>query len=301
MGDKTGLLAGLATRVVLVLGVAYVSLWWSYQHFYSTFAVSPDDVGLSPTGGGLGDVFNALLRLGLWLSIALLALGLLPVACVAFALYAIEHPSHKAASIGAALLALGLLVVTFFANRPFVDNVYAGVVVALIVVVTLVCWLLARSSPIDPKTAPAEFAQLWWEKRQRWLLSICDLFLVIAVIGVLFIDLPGDAHNVAETLLADAGTPSQCKVPGIGAPFGRFRLDLLSVHGTPARFAAAKLPSGLPTGTPFDGIYLGTANGWIVIYEKGSDGAPDRVLRLPASSGASIIVDAGLPNCPGVH
>ena len=124
---------------------------------------------------------------------------------------------------------------------------------------------------------------------------------MIAVIGVLFIDLPGEAHDVAETLLADAGTANQCKVPGIGAPFGRFRLDLLSVHGTPARFAAGKLPDGLPTGTPFDGIYLGTANGWIVIYEKGTRGAPDRVLRLPSSSGASIIVDAGLPNCPGVH
>ena len=99
-------------------------------------------------------MFNALLRLGLWLSIALLALGLLPVACVAFALYAIEHPSHKAASIGAALLALGLLVVTFFANRPFVDDVYAGVVVALIVVVTFVCWLLrarARSTRRRPR------------------------------------------------------------------------------------------------------------------------------------------------------
>ena len=348
MGGKTGLLAALVTRVVLVLGLAYVSLWWSYQHFYGVFAISPDDVGLAPSGGGLGDVFGAVLRLGLWLSIALLALGLLPVFCIGLALYAFErtreggsaastqpteehHRADEAAndadvpaaressksrwrdplplvkSGGAVLLALVLLALVFAANAKIVSSVYAGVVVALVVGVTLLCWYLAGSHPVPAQTTRTRtrtktpsFEIRWWAGRQTWLLRISDLFLVLAVIGVLFVDLPGDAHNVATTLLRDAGTTKECKVPGVGAPLGRFRLDLLNVRGIPATFAVATLPRGLPSRLPFDGIYLGTANGWIVIYQKVSE-SKGRILRIPSSSGASIIVDGQLPNCDGVH
>ena len=356
MGGKTGLLAALVTRVVLVLGLAYVSLWWSYQHFYGVFAISPDDVGLAPSGGGLGDVFGAVLRLGLWLSIALLALGLLPVFCIGLALYAFERTrergttvptqaaqEHDRASAGAAdagdeaandandpaaretsksrlrdplplvksggavLLALVLLALVFAANAKIVTPVYAGVVVALVVGVTLLCWYLAGSHPVPAQTTKTRtrtktpsFEIRWWAGRQTWLLRISDLFLVLAVIGVLFVDLPGDAHNVATTLLRDAGTTKECKVPGVGAPLGRFRLDLLNVRGIPATFAVATLPRGLPSRRPFDGIYLGTANGWIVIYQKVSE-SRGRILRIPSSSGASIIVDGQLPNCDGVH
>lgn len=356
MGGKTGLLAALVTRVVLVLGLAYVSLWWSYQHFYGVFAISPDDVGLAPSGGGLGDVFGAVLRLGLWLSVALLALGLLPVFCIALALYAFERTreggttasmqtteEHRGASAGTAdagaeaandtgipaaresrtsrlsdprllvksggavLLALALLAVVFAANAKIVTPVYAGVVVTLVVGVTLLCWYLAGSHPVPAQTTKMRtrtktpsFEIRWWTTRQTWLLRMSDLFLVLAVIGVLFVDLPGDAHDVATTLLKDAGTRKECKVPGVGAPFGRFRLDLLNVRGIPATFAVAALPRGLPSRRPFDGIYLGSANGWIVIYQK-IDDSRGRILRIPSSSGASIIVDGRLPNCDGVH
>ena len=302
MGGKTSWLAALVTRVVLVLGLAYVSLWWSYQHFYSVFAISPDDVGLAPSGGGFGDVFGAVLRLGLWLSIALLALGLLPVICIALALYAIEHPrigGGPTERVGAAFLALGLLAAIIFANAKFVSLAYAGVVIAVVVLVTFVCWRRAVRHPIGDGPTPP-FSARWWSARQKWLLRMSDLFLVIAVIGVLFIDLPGDAHDVARTLLKEAGTKNECKVPGIGAPLGRFRLDLLNVRGIPATFAVATLPRGLPSQRPFDGIYLGSANGWIVIYQKVNE-SKGRILRIPNSSGASIIVDARLPNCEGVH
>lgn len=324
MGSKTGWLAALVTRVVVVLGLAYVSLWWSYQHFYGVFAVSPDDVGLAPSGGGLGDVFGSVLRLGLWLSIALLALGLLPVFCIALALYAFEHPgtgvddtnsassrlpsrlqpsrlSPVAKRFGAAVLALGLLVAIFAANAKLMGPTYAGVVVAVVVLVTFVCRRCADSNPVVvPTTKTSSFVVSWWSARQKWLLRISDFFLVLAVIGVLFVDLPGDAHDVATTLLKDAATKNECKVPGLGAPLGRFRLDLLNVRGIPAKFAVDKLPAGLPSRRPFDGIYLGSANGWIVIYQKINE-SKGRVLRIPTSSGASIIVDAGLPNCEGVH
>ena len=345
MGGKTSWLAALVTRVVLVLGLAYVSLWWSYQHFYGVFAISPDDVGLAPSGGGLGDVFGAVLRLGLWLSVALLALGLLPVFCIGLALYAFErtreggsaastqpmeehHRADEAAndagpaatetgksgrrdprlllkSVGAVILALALLGVVFAANAKIVTRIYAGVVVALVVVVTFLCLRFARSYPVPAikrrtLSKTPSFESRWWTARQKWLLRISDLFLVLAVIGVLFVDLPGDAHDVATTLLKNAGTRKECKVPGLGAPLGRFRLDLLNVRGIPATFAVATLPHGLPGRRPFAGIYLGSANGWIVIYEK-TGGSRGRILRIPSSSGASIIVDGQLPNCDGVH
>ncbi len=334
MSGKTSLLAGLVTRIVLVLGLAYVSLWWSYQHFYGVFAISPDDVGLAPGGGGLGDVFGSVLRLGLWLSVALLALGLLPVFCVGAALYALEHPGFPVGSTApgraaeghdddantggllltlakrssAALLALGVLAGIFAANATLMGAAYAGVVVAIVVLVAYGCWHFARSHPVvlpqasrwTKKQKTPSFLVHWWSARQRWLLRISDLFLVLAVIGVLFVDLPGDAHDVATTLLKDAGTGHECKVPSVGAPVGRFRLDLLNVRGIPAKFAVTTLPHGLPSRRPFDGIYLGSANGWIVIYQKITD-SKGSVLRIPTSSGTSIIVDAGLPNCEGVH
>lgn len=312
MGGKTSWLTALVARVVFVLGLAYVSLWWSYQHFYSVFAISPDDVGLAPSGGGFGDVFGAVLRLGLWLSIALLALGLLPALCVGLALYTFERPEigsgpKTRARVGAVVLALGLLICIFAANAKLVNAVYAGVVVAVIVVVTILFRRRAVSSPVPAATTTTgantetpSFTVRWWSARQNWLLRISDLFLVLAVIGVLFIDLPGDAHSVAATLLKDAGTTKECKVPGIGAPLGRFRLDLLNVRGIPAKFAVASLPLGLPDQRPFDGIYLGSANGWIVIYQKITE-SKGRILRIPSSSAASIIVDAELPNCEGVH
>jgi len=304
MPARTSWLAGLATRVVLVLGLAYVSLWWSYQHFYSVFGVSPDDVGLAPTGGGAGDVFVAVLRLGLWLSIALLGLGLLPVVCIGFALYAFERSRQRdrdgraaaAAEAAAAtsvqhqvpvgptqrsrqaagtpssslagwiakllpergrriksgaglLVAIGSLVAIFFANAFFVNRPYAGVVIALVILVTLASCLAAAIGPIakeSGKAQPPHFAGRWWAARQSWLLRASDLFLLLAVIGVLFVDLPDDAHKVATTALAMAGTPDACKVPAIGAPVGPFRLDVLSVHALPAEFAVAGAAAGWP-------------------------------------------------------
>jgi hypothetical protein len=201
----------------------------------------------------------------------------------------------------AVVLALGLLACIFGVNAALVSRPYAGVVVAVVVVVAYVCWRAAVRHTVETGTEES-FDSRWWKSRRRWLLRMSDLFLVIAVIGVLFVDLPGEAHDVAGALLKNAATNHKCKVPGIGAPLGRFRLDLLNVRGIPATFAV-DLPGGLPSQHRFGGIYLGTANGWIVIYQKfdKSDKSKGRILRIPTSSGVSIIVKGNLPNCKGVH
>jgi hypothetical protein len=38
------------TIAVLAFGLAYACLWWSFQRFYAPFGVSPQDVGLAPSG-----------------------------------------------------------------------------------------------------------------------------------------------------------------------------------------------------------------------------------------------------------
>jgi hypothetical protein len=338
LDGKTSWFAALAARIVLVLGVAYVSLWWSYQQFYSVFGVTPDDIGLT-LSGGLGDIIGAVLRLGLWLSVALLILGLLPVAVVALVMYAIERRSdgrgaHRGpiASLNAmraslraeavkgrsevggdakqhqkaamAVWFVALIGVLVFAGLVFlyvslVGWIYASVVMSLIVLMTLVWWSLGASTPIKKAEPdkPAGFTLRWWDARQWWLLRASDVFLVVAVVGVLFIDLPQDAHEVAMKLLARADTPLECKVPAMGAPINRFELDLLAVHALPATFAVDKLPDGLPAERPFSGIYLGTSDGSLVIYRKASK----QILRIPTSSGISVRLDAGLKGCPGVH
>lgn len=338
MGSKTSWFAALAARVVFVLGVAYVSLWWSYQQFYSVFGITPDDVGFTPSGG-LGDIIGAVLRLGLWLSVALLALGLLPVAVVCALTYAIEkswdtrgEPKGPITGLRAAResLQLGfatstgetaaetrgrwksastvwvatLIGVLVFAGLVWLyvsitGWIYAALVISVIVLTALGWWSLASSIPLKRADGhkPAGFTVRWWRARQWWLLRVSDVFLVVAVVGVLFIDLPLDAHEVATKLLARANTPSECKVSAIGAPIDWFELDLLAVHALPAMFAVGQLPTGLPTERPFGGIYLGTANGSLVIYRK----TTKQVLRIPTSSGVSVRIDAGLKGCPGVH
>jgi hypothetical protein len=338
VGGKTSWLAALAARVVFVLGVAYVSLWWSYQQFYSVFGVTPDDVGFTPNGG-LGDIIGAVLRLGLWLTVALLALGLLPVAVVGAFTYAIEkswdtrgEPNGPIAVLRAVRESLRLGPVTSPPDTKTKNNsgrksgtavwvatligvlvlaglawlyvsitgwIYASVAISLIVLTGLGWWSLATSIPVKraDRHKPKGFAVRWWTARQWWLLRVSDVFLVVAVVGVLFIDLPMDAHEVATKLLARANTQNECKVPAIGAPIDWFELDLLAVHALPAKFAVEKLPTGLPTERPFGGIYLGTANGSLVIYRK----TTKQVLRIPTASGVSIRIDAGLKGCPGVH
>jgi hypothetical protein len=49
MGTNSILTKVLAIALV-AFGLAYACLWWSFQRFYANFGVSPQDVGLSPSG-----------------------------------------------------------------------------------------------------------------------------------------------------------------------------------------------------------------------------------------------------------
>lgn len=93
--------ASAAARILLMLGLAYASVWWSYQRFYAMFGVAPQDVGLVPNGG-LSDIVGAVLRLGAWLTIALLALAVLPVIAVSAAGYIIERRPKRVMDIDVA-------------------------------------------------------------------------------------------------------------------------------------------------------------------------------------------------------
>ena len=48
---------------VVAFGLAYACLWWSFQRFYAPFGVSPQDVGLSPSGNA-SDLPGAALERG---------------------------------------------------------------------------------------------------------------------------------------------------------------------------------------------------------------------------------------------
>src|SRR5258707_904862 len=74
----SGFWTRISARVVLMLGFAYAASWWADQRFYSHFGIAPQDIGLTPSGG-LSDIIGAIVRLGLWVALALVVLGGLPV------------------------------------------------------------------------------------------------------------------------------------------------------------------------------------------------------------------------------
>jgi hypothetical protein len=70
-------LAKALAYVLFALGLAYACVWWSYEQFYGHFKVSPQDIGLSPTGN-IADFSSAALQLGIWLLVLILVLALIP-------------------------------------------------------------------------------------------------------------------------------------------------------------------------------------------------------------------------------
>src|SRR2546423_8527744 len=100
------------TRVLawalLALGPAYGCLWWSFQRFYAQFRVSPEDVGLSPSGSATS-LPGAALQLGIWLLIALALLAVVPTLAIAAGLIAASIRSGARAAI-AWFVALALAV-----------------------------------------------------------------------------------------------------------------------------------------------------------------------------------------------
>src|SRR6266568_3916773 len=97
------------TIAVVAFGLAYACLWWSFQRFYAPFGVSPQDVGLAPSGSS-ADLPGAALQLGIWMLIGLTIMAVLPTLCVLFLEMATgtgSNASPKAAVPVALVLAAG--------------------------------------------------------------------------------------------------------------------------------------------------------------------------------------------------
>jgi hypothetical protein len=294
----TGWWTGLAGRMLLMLGLAYAALWWSYERFYDPFGVAPQDVGLTPSGG-LSDIIGAILRLGIWLALALILLGLLPVIAVSASAYVVENDPVKnwrkdrhvwVASLIALLAAAASVVVyVWLTGWPFT---IAAALVAVLAVITW--WYNARhpKGKAQPDKPQSGF-RAWALARKTYPLRVFDVFVFVAIIGLFLVDLPGDAADAADCVLG----PKPHAVNGIGAPWSVIHLTLLDVHAQPAVITptTTTVPPKVPRG-PFNAVYLGTANGWALFYRK----TPSRLLRYPAGD-VLIEINPKTKTCSAAH
>jgi hypothetical protein len=294
----------LAT-VVAVLGLAYACLWWSYERFYGQFDVSPQDVGLTPSGGA-SDLAGAALQLGVWLVIVVALLAALPVAAVAAIEAAVRLRRDQRSLVLAGAVAAVLLGLTAFLYWWLVDG-WVGL--TLFVAAAAVFGLLrlvegiAASVFTPPRDrasgagGPSEDAAAG-QRTQRIALVVA---LAAAVIGMTFIDLPTDAAEAGRCAKTDKATrkspasPTQLGVPELNLPLPGLRLPILNVHALPATltWVAGSPPKGFILGKTV--LYLGRTNGSVVVYDR----TYREARSIPASS-----VEVSLTrrkSCPGVH
>src|SRR5713101_1145911 len=95
---------------VVAFGLAYACLWWSFQRFYAPFGVSPQDVGLSPSGNA-SDLPGAALQLGIWMLIGLAIMAVLPTLAVLLLEMGLDSDSEASPKV-AVPVALALAAVT---------------------------------------------------------------------------------------------------------------------------------------------------------------------------------------------
>ena len=71
-------MSGLRQRssrpLLSALGLAYACLWWSFERFYGEFGVSPQDVGLAPSGTA-SDMNRRGAPAGVWLVVVIVVLA----------------------------------------------------------------------------------------------------------------------------------------------------------------------------------------------------------------------------------
>lgn len=258
-----------------MLGFAYAASWWADQRFYSAFGIAPQDIGLTPSGG-LSDIVGAIVRLGLWVAIALIVLGLLPVIAVSAAGFSIEAPKQgRGRRIAATVLAVAAGIVAFLAYGWLAGWIYAGAAGFVLLLAVFVWWTFS-------------------ETRAGWALKVLDAFIVVAVVGLLLVDLPDDAAGAAACVVDN---PSLA-VKGINAPIGFVHLMLLDVYAQPATITwiGSQPPVGIDQ-NPFSGVYLGTSNGTAVVYRPGS---PARLVRFPAGD-VTVTLNPRGKTCKQAH
>jgi len=331
----SGFWTRVSARIVLMLGFAYAASWWAEQRFYSHFGIAPQDVGLTPSGG-LSDIIGAIVRLGLWVAIALLALGVLPVLAVAAAGYAIEAKPEQGGGrrVVATVLAIAAGGLAFAVYGWLAGWIYAAAAGFVMLVCVFAWWFFSPTRPswkwsnvvahlrapivalqsrpsrrkarkartrdtggeVDKQVKPPwpETLEEFNRTRTSWAMKVLDVFSIIAVVGLLLVDLPDDAARAGGCVVDHPNLA----VKGIGAPVNFVHLVLLDVYAQPASITwiGATLPPTIDQ-NPFSGVYLGTANGTAVVYRPTS---PATLLRLPASD-ITITLNPTTETCKEAH
>jgi len=275
------------------LGLAYACLWWSFQRFYGEFGVSPQDVGLAPSGTS-SDLAGAALQLGVWLLIVLAVLAFLPVAAIAAAeIVAASWKEMRRRAVIAVVAAAVLFGVTAFLYWWLVDG-WVGLVtlavagVVYVLVRLLIHLLASAAAAVGPKFTVVTAVS---DRATKYLDIVAVVVaLATAVVGITFIDLPTDAAQAGKCAATERKS-----VPALNLPLPGLHLPILSVHAQPAGLSwlSGSPPAAIPSP---DIVYLGQASGSVVVYHRVSRKAS----RIPASD-VVVSVDSTAPKCPGVH
>lgn len=289
----------LLTIAVAAFGLAYACLWWSFQRFYAPFGVSPEDVGLAPSGSS-ASLPGAALQLGVWLLVALAILAVLPTLSVAAGEIAVRAKSRARWAWTAGLLLLagsgglywwlvgglqGLAVLAVAAA------LFAALQYGLPWTIDALTTTRSVSPRESPKGLAAQLERLGTHGGLAPRLRLAfGIFLAAAVVGLAFLDLPSDAEEAAAC--AAGGVQA---VPELNIPVPGLHLPILSVHAQPATLTwlIANPPADIHTSTI---VYLGQGGGLLVVYDTTSE----RTSRIPAGT-AVVRVDPNAPDCPGVH
>lgn len=284
--------------VLFALGLAYACLWWSYEQFYGHFKVSPQDVGLSPTGN-VADLTGAALQLGIWLVILIALLAVVPTLAVAASVAAVRTRKAAPIAIAIVLIALSVFLYEYFVERwPGPTLLLCGYAVVAIVE------LLRRQGVFASKpgatTDERPRSGLGWveDVSGTTLRPALGVFLAAAVIGIALIDLPSDAQEAAACV-----TDHWKSVTSLNMPVPGLHLPILNVHAQPARLSW--LPKDSQRRIHRQVVYLGQSNGALIVYGAVDEPGAARKRRLQTSRipAGDVIVTIGndAASCPGVH
>jgi hypothetical protein len=312
-------------------GLAYACLWWSFQRFYEPFGVSPQDVGLSPSGSS-ADLPSAALQLGIWLLIVLAILAVVPTLAVAAAEIASTPGELKADARFVWGTAVALMAGSCALYWLLVGHVQGLVTIAAAAAVFAVLQhglprvlrpltggatlstnpegaeqkrepSPAASTPeaadkekSEPSSPQADFVA----RRLEQIGAPTSLASRVRLAFGIFLTaaVVGIAFLDLPDDAAEAGAcaaKGRKAVPGLNVPLPHIHLPILSVHAQPAELTWL-------TTEPGQGIhasrvvYLGQAGGAVVIY----DAASKRTSRIPAGT-VIVTVNTRVHNCPSVH
>ena len=279
--------------VLAALGLAYACLWWSFQRFYGEFGVSPQDVGMAPSGSA-SDLAGAALQLGVWLLIVIAVLVVVPVAAVVAA--EIATASWKAARRHAEIAAVVsgvLLGVAAFLYWWLVDGWVGLATLAVAAAIYGLARFLIRVLARVAAGAGSK-SSLLTSATQQAAAHLDTVAVVVAlaaaIVGITFIDLPTDAAEAGRCAATEVES-----VPSLNLPFPGLHIPVLSVHAQPAdlTWLSGSPPDAVPSRNV---VYLGQANGSVVVYDRLSEKAS----RIPAGD---VVVSIGSTarHCPGVH